>query len=157
MKRIHFIRHGKTERQAESGRDFDRKLIQRGINQSIAIGKQLLAPEDTEVYCSTAARTQQTLDGILENCELTNIRKLNELYLCNMRIYLEHIWQCESSGDLMFVGHNFGISDVVSYLTGVEIEMRTGEYIVLDFDVDSWEEISADLGTIYHRYRLPNP
>jgi len=157
MKRIHFIRHGKTEQHSDTGRDFDRKLVAKGINQSNAIGRELLAPSDATVYCSTAARTQETLENIMNHKELESVKKMNELYLCNMRLYLELIGECNSENELMFVGHNFGISDVVAYLTGDRLEMRTGEYIVLDFEVDSWKEISAELGTIAYRYRLPNP
>lgn len=153
MLRLHLVRHGKTERTSKSGTDFDRQLIEKGIKQSRAVGKHLQVGHDVQVFCSSAARTRQTLEEIRSQADLPEAKYLKELYLCSTQDYLDLIWKIDGDSELLFIGHNFGISDLVSYLTDERTEMRTGEYIVIEFDLDSWKETSAGLGHITFRYR----
>lgn len=154
MLKLHLVRHGKTERHAADSTDYNRKLIDRGIRQSIAVGSQLSFSRNVKVFCSSAMRTTETLEGIKTIKKLPEAKYLKELYLCSSNDYLNIIWKEKGDDELLFVGHNFGISDLASYLTDENIELRTGEYIVIGFDLDSWEEISKATGSIIYRYRL---
>ena len=41
MKSLTLFRHAKTERDSDSGRDFDRRLIERGQDDSRRVGKEI--------------------------------------------------------------------------------------------------------------------
>lgn len=99
-------------------------------------------------------RTRQTLDEIRRVRQLPDARYLDQLYLCDTDTYLDLIWKQKEANELLFVGHNFGISDLVVYLTDSDIELRTGEYVVIEFDAENWNEVSAGTGTLTFRHRL---
>lgn len=151
--RLHLIRHGKTEVQRSGQQDFDRELLPRGRVQSEAIATVIKVPEGLISYCSGAVRTRQTFETIASAINLPEAQYLDELYLCQKETYLRIIWNEQSGNELLFVGHNFGISDLLTYFTGERYIMRTGEYIVLDFDCDSWKECSRDMAKVIVQYR----
>ncbi|MFT5581373.1 MAG: phosphohistidine phosphatase [Psychromonas sp.] len=153
--KLHLIRHAKTEKSSASGKDFDRKLQPIGRNQAQDLSTFLLEkiPLDSKVICSTASRTEETLDAILHLNVFTNIEKDKSLYLCSRAYYLECIWSESGNNDLVFVGHNFGISDLATYFLEEEIPMRTGEYICIEFDIDTWSEAFRGNGGLVNRYR----
>ena len=62
MRRLMLLRHAKTETDAPSGRDQDRRLDDRGRNDAAEIGGWIAThpPFPDAVLVSTATRTQQT-------------------------------------------------------------------------------------------------
>jgi phosphohistidine phosphatase len=66
---------------------------------------------------------------------------------------LHEITTVKNNKDLMVIGHNDGISDLASYLTGEHIYFKTGMLWILEFNGNSWEELSAEtaLATSYYR------
>src|ERR1700733_28014 len=62
MRRLMLLRHAKTETDAPSGRDQDRRLDDRGRNDAAEIGGWIAAhpPFPGTVLVSSATRTQQT-------------------------------------------------------------------------------------------------
>ncbi len=154
MLQLHLIRHGKTERSSASGKDFDRCLIPLGKEQSYSVGQVLQNVGRPVVFCSSAMRTRQTLDEIRRVRQLPDALYLDQLYLCDTDTYLDLIWKQNETSELLFVGHNFGISDLVAYLTDSAIELRTGEYVVIEFDAEKWNEVSAGTGILTFRHRL---
>jgi phosphohistidine phosphatase len=62
MKRLILLRHAKAERSAPSGRDFDRPLSPRGLNDAARAGRMLAAAGliPDVVLVSAAVRTVQT-------------------------------------------------------------------------------------------------
>lgn len=53
----------------------------------------------------------------------------------------------------MLIGHNDGLSELASYLTGIDIYFKTGMLFILEFNGDSWEELSAQTATLRGSYR----
>lgn len=153
---LHLIRHGKTRQDSETGNDFDRQLLPKGMKQSLMLGQNLTFDPKTIVYCSSAKRTQETFGFFNQGQQLENVTLNKDLYLCSKDVMLDMIWNTTSNEDVLIVGHNFGISQLASYFTDEFIEMRTGEYIQITFDADHWNETSQGLGEITHRYR-PSP
>jgi len=152
--KLHLIRHAKASGHSISGNDFDRELSEKGIRQATALGEFLKNEIGScTVSCSNAARTRQTLDIIGKQNEFSDIKFYNELYLCSKETYLEHLWQYSGNNDLVIVGHNFGISEVASYLTNEIIEMRTSEYVCILFEDMTWRETSKGMGTKINQYR----
>jgi phosphohistidine phosphatase len=60
---LYLIRHAKTEKTATSGKDFDRKLAEKGHLQAEKLN-DFIAKFDfktVDIWCSNAVRTKQTL------------------------------------------------------------------------------------------------
>ena len=152
--KLHLLRHAKTNPQSSTGRDFDRELLPKGIKQSedLALFFQKEVSVDT-VWCSDAARTRKTLSIIQDINTFQELSYSEELYLCSREVYLNKLWNHDSSEDVLIVGHNFGISDLATYLTDIRIELRTSGYICIEFQADSWQETSRGMGEIIREYR----
>ncbi len=150
---LHIIRHGKTNQESPTDKDFDRELLEKGIKQSELLGDYVKAPADCVVYCSSARRTIQTFEIANKSWDLKHVNIVEDLYLCSRDHLLKLVFSQEHNHDLMIVGHNFGISDLASYFLEDNIELRTGEYLALEFDIDNWKEASRGLATIRDRYR----
>lgn len=148
------IRHAKTDPSSPTGNDFDRKLLPRGLRQCHDL-RDFLQNVDVQIetiLCSTAERTKQTFMEISSsvNCPACF---LNSLYLADRQLLLHEITMVKNNKDLLVIGHNDGISDLASYLTGEHIYLKTGMLWILEFHGNSWEELSAEtaLATGYYR------
>ena len=151
MLRLHILRHAKTEQFSPTGRDFDRFLMEKGLQQRDDLKlffKTVNAIEN--VWCSSAKRTRETLE-VLEG--LPDAQFLDELYLCSQKTILNLLWNSNVQGDILIVGHNYGISDLINYFCDSDIELRTGQYACISFECDSWAETSRGTGTIAQLYR----
>ena len=153
--KLHLIRHAKTLQATFNENDFNRRLMKKGISQAQALSVYLKGKSiSCEVWCSEATRTKETFAILNEKCNFKNITYLNELYLCSKRTFLELLWQDSSEEDLIIIGHNFGISDLANYFLQEDLEMRTGEYICIDFGNHSRNETSNGLGRLMDRWRF---
>lgn len=152
--KLHLLRHGKTHQLSDSGRDFDRKLNEKGEIQSQLMGEYFNTTHlDCETWCSGAKRTRETYSNVAKKAELAKVVMRDDLYLCSRDHILKELWTRAGKEDLLIIGHNFGISDLATYLTEMRIELRTGEYICIDFDGLEWPEISRGTGSIWDQYR----
>lgn len=153
MLRLHLLRHAKTEQFSPSGKDFDRPLMSKGVRQSGELKHFFNSLSSIDhVLCSSAVRTRQTLE-LIKWDGMPTVLYSDELYLCSDKALLKLLWSSDLSGDILIVGHNFGISDLVNYFSDGDLELRTGGYIRLAFDVDSWEETSRGMGVIEEEFR----
>ncbi|MDC3309282.1 histidine phosphatase family protein, partial [Crocinitomicaceae bacterium] len=130
---VNFLRHAKTELNSLSGRDFDRILIPDGHEQCQEVKSKLnrILSNETKIYCSTAVRTRQTAGLIFGNQKLVGY--FEELYLSNKETILEFICSQESHHEILIIGHNFGLSEIASYLSGAQVVMKTSGFIRLEF------------------------
>lgn len=153
--KIHLVRHAKTDPNSESGKDFDRKLLTKGIAQanvlSYYFSEHSIKPSFT--YCSDAVRTRQTLDILGYGNDLGKISHLKELYLSDRETYLKLIWELKHKKDILIVGHNDGISSLASYLLEDTCFLKTCHYVCLEFEADSWKEISRGTGRLTAEFR----
>lgn len=146
MKSLTLFRHAKTERDSESGRDFDRRLNKRGRGDSARMGKEIraLGLDFELVLCSPASRASETAE----------LAKLSPRY--DERIYdasagqlLEIARDADSSiGRLMMVGHNPGFEQLASMLIGNSIEMPTGSLVEIEFPIKNWKKIERASGKL---------
>jgi len=155
--KLHLIRHAKTLQAKLNENDFDRQLLGKGILQANALADHLKSNSiNCAVWCSEATRTKETLALLEKKCSFKNITYFNELYLCSKRTFLELLWQDPSKEDLIIIGHNFGISDLATYFLNEDIELRTGEYLCIDFGNYARNETSNGLGKQIDRWRFEN-
>jgi phosphohistidine phosphatase len=153
--KLHLLRHAKTEKFSSSGKDFDRKLMEKGIRQSTEMSKFLEAKsfENTILYCSAAQRTKETFNIGCSKINFQEIKFHNELYLVGLEDLLQFIWNLKSQKDIFIIGHNEALSEFASYLSGSNNHLKTCGYLQLEFDCESSEEISKDCGIIRESYR----
>lgn len=116
MDRLILLRHGDAERDSESGDDFDRRLSDRGREESVRMGETLaelgLVPD--MVLASAAARTRETWAALAQAFPLARVIFEDELYLAEPERVSRAIAQaCDSCKTLMVVGHNPGLQETV--------------------------------------------
>lgn len=165
MLTLNLIRHAKTQQTSPSGDDYDRELFDKGLSQANVLGNYLQTHHISlgKVICSSAARTQQTRSIICQHLtERCNFDLTKELYLCSHH-EIQHVIESLGKNEpiVTIVGHNEGISQLASYLSGESIHLRTSEMISLAIPFESWEYLSQGTGGIIFQYRpavfLPLP
>jgi phosphohistidine phosphatase len=153
--KLHLLRHAKTEKFSSSGKDFDRKLMEKGIRQSTEMFKFLETKsfENTNLYCSAAQRTKETFNLVCSTMKFNQVSFHKELYLAGLEELLQFIWNLKSQKDIFIIGHNEGLSELASYLSGSFIHLKTCGYIQLEFECESSEEMSKDCGILRESFR----
>jgi len=148
MLTLHILRHANTLSSSSTGQDFDRELSSKGLQQSEVLGSFFkmnnLQPE--VIFCSSAKRTRQTLKQIQNIFQFENrIKFKDELYLASMGEMFDLVSNLKSKKDALIIGHNNGISDLVTYLTDDFIDVPTCTFVSLSFDTSNWQEISKGM------------
>jgi phosphohistidine phosphatase len=153
---IHFLRHAKTNQVSSSGRDFDRELLPRGYEQlkSFCDFATLNQISIEHIYCSSAKRTRQTLSEITELFQHAAISFHDELYLASKSELLSFISTKKTTQTLLIIGHNEGLSDLISYLSNNDIHLKTCGYIQLSFPFEHSGYFSAGTGSIVETFRV---
>ena len=146
--KLHLLRHCKTETMTPTGKDFDRKLMPKGVAQS-----KLLADffneqtfEDCLYFSSSSARTRETVTRTFSKTIQKEVQYKDELYLASAADLVQFVSTLATTSDVFIIGHNEGLSDLVHYLTEEPIELQTGDYISIHFDVENSTMISAGTG-----------
>lgn len=177
MRRLMLLRHAKTEHDAPSGQDHDRRLDDRGRLDAAAIGDWIgrHPPLPDAVLVSTAVRAQQTWE-IAGQAMKDAIREqpasrrrewqtkwqaefLADIYGAEPAQLLHVIRMAEvtSPGHLLVVGHNPGMHELALMLTGsgdaaakkaLEDNLPTAGLAILDFAIDDWSEVAFRSGKL---------
>lgn len=153
MRRLILLRHAKTETDAPSGRDFDRRLDARGHSDAAEIGHWLASQDQVpaRVLVSPAMRARQTCNivapllprppDIVEDEQLYNAAPAE--IMASIR---EHGGDASS---LMVVAHNPGLHELGLALTGdgngsaqraLGDNLPTSGLVIIDFDGTAWSE-----------------
>jgi phosphohistidine phosphatase len=169
MRRLMLLRHAKTEHDAPSGRDQDRRLDDRGRRDAAAvggwIGRHLPLPDS--VLVSTAVRTQQTWeiareamrDAAKDLAPQPQVEFLAELYGADPAQLLRIIRMAEATDPrrLMLIGHNPGMHELALALAGggdaaakkaLENNLPTTGLAIFDFAIKDWNEVAFRRGTL---------
>jgi phosphohistidine phosphatase len=159
MRRLMLLRHAKTENDAPSGRDQDRRLDERGRLDAAEIGGWMAGhpPFPDLVLVSTAVRSQQTWDIVWDAMKHAaprpKVELLPELYGADPSLLLQviHSAAAEDPQRLLLVGHNPGLHELAFTLTGsgnaaarkaLADNLPTSGLVVFDFDIDDWRDVS---------------
>jgi phosphohistidine phosphatase len=148
VKSLTLFRHAKTERESETGRDFDRELNERGRRDAPRIGKEIrkLGLEYDLVLSSPAARAAQS-------AELAGLspRYDERIYDASAGDLLALVQEVDDSvGRLLLVGHNPGFERLASRLHGQNLEMPTGSLVEIALPVEEWNEAGGASGRLVH-------
>jgi phosphohistidine phosphatase len=164
MLRLILLRHAKTEPEAPTGRDQDRRLNDRGREDAATIGTWLtdndLVPDT--VLVSSATRAQQTwaiVGDQITSDAAPDVSNLPELYCAGPATMLQLIRGIpDAAKRLLLVGHNPGLHELALALTGhhphrsqsLPGSMPTAGLVVIDFSTDDWSQVGFGEGQLEH-------
>ena len=153
--KLHLLRHAKTDQNSLTGKDFDRKLLKKGKDQSEEMGKYFKKQNfnPSKIICSTATRTKETITIIQTEQKFNSkIEYVDELYLAEKEKIFSIISNISEGEDVFIIGHNNGLSNLASYLVDDFIDLSTCDFVTIQFNTDTWQEISKGLGVVIDRY-----
>jgi phosphohistidine phosphatase len=165
MRRLMLLRHAKTETDAPSGRDQDRRLDERGHRDATEIGgwiaRHPLFPD--LVLVSPAVRAVQTWEiaweAMKERASQPKVELVEDLYGADPAQLLQAIRMASVSDPkrLMLVGHNPGMHELALTLAGsgdaagrkaLGDNLPTSGLAVFDFAVDDWNDVAFRRGKL---------
>lgn len=161
MKTLYIVRHGKAIlRAADQVGDFDRQLIEKGINRTIKLAEYLKRLDEKVdlIISSPALRAIGTakivasgldypIDAILED---ESIYTENEAYLFDL------LFQTSDKVEkLMIVGHNPTLTNFLNYFLEKPIDwFKTSSIACLVFDTNDWTEITKVKAELVYLYPI---
>ena len=165
MRRLMLLRHAKTEHDAPSGRDQDRRLDNRGRHDAAEIGGWIgrHPPFPDSVLVSPAVRASQTWEIAWEAMKglvpQPQVEFLPELYGADPAQLLEavHAAAADDPKVLMLVGHNPGMHELALMAAGsgdaagrkaLGDNLPTSGLAILDFEVDDWNDVAFRRGRL---------
>ena len=165
MRRLMLLRHAKTETDAPSGRDQDRRLDERGRRDAAEIGAWIARhpPFPDLVQVSPAVRAKQTWElaweAMKERVAAPQVEFLPDLYGAEPRQMLEIIRTASVTDPkrLMLVGHNPGMHELALMLRGsgdaagskaLADNLPTSGLAILDFATHDWNDVAFRRGKL---------
>ena len=165
MRRLMLLRHAKTETNAPSGQDQDRRLDDRGRRDAADIGDWIgrHPPWPSRVLVSPAVRAHQTWQIVRETmarlAPQPEVEFLPELYGADPRQLLQTVRMASVSDPrgLLMVGHNPGMHELALTLTGsgdaaarkaLDHNLPTAGLAIFDFAIDDWNDVAFRRGKL---------
>jgi phosphohistidine phosphatase len=165
MRRLMLFRHAKTQSDAPSGRDQDRRLDERGCRDAAEIGGWIgrNPPFPDLVQVSPAVRAQQTWEiaweAMKDRVPEPVVESVDDIYGADPAQLLQAIRMAAASDPkrLMLVGHNPGMHELALALAGsgdaagrkaLADNLPTSGLAVLDFAVDDWSDVAFRRGRL---------
>ena len=158
MRRLMLLRHAKTESEAPSGRDQDRRLDERGRRDAADIGSWIRGhpPCPDVVLVSPAVRAQQTwnlaAEAMQDHARQPQAETVADLYGADPAQILQIVRMASVTDprQLMLVGHNPGMHEFALALAGsgdangrqaLAGNLPTTGLVVFDFAIDDWNDV----------------
>jgi phosphohistidine phosphatase len=155
MKKLHIIRHAKTEPIQPNQCDYDRVLTERGQLQCSDLASFLTSSwqEVDLILVSAAKRTQMTYEAISPAINGRKTVISPELYLTSATEIIDIIKDLAVDiQSVALVGHNDGLSDLVSYFLDDYQHVPTSGYLHFEFEVEDWSHIIRGSGTLIRHF-----
>lgn len=154
--RLIFLRHGEAESSVSN--DIERHLTKKGILQAELAGKYLKEIQPSiPVICSHAKRTKETLANLNASWTPESIVYTTELYGAKYFNIIDLLINKVVGSEAMIIGHNPGISEIVSYFTDQNIHLGPCDLYCVDFEIDEIHLISKGTGSISFHYHPSVP
>ena len=156
IKTLLILRHAKAEPDAGGG-DESRPLAKRGRRAAERVGELLSDRLPTLVLSSPATRTRETVERFGKGAGLLpRVEYVPDLYLASPATLLRVV--AERGGEaqrLMLVGHNPGLEDLITRLSGEDVTLPTAGLAECEIEVDRWSDVT--LGSLAVLVRLSYP
>lgn len=159
QRQLFLLRHAKSAWNTGATNDFDRPLNKRGKSDAPRTGRWLFDHEylPDHIICSPAKRACNTLEKIQRvlGFEEQQINWEPRVYGANLETLLAVLAQCDDSVEnLLLVGHNPGLEDLLIYLCGSAIRsseaaklMPTAAVAIITLKC-SWPRLQRGSGTL---------
>jgi phosphohistidine phosphatase len=145
MKTLLLLRHAKSSWDQPSLPDFDRPLAERGKRDAPRMGKALRerGPHPELIISSPATRTRATIKAIAASARFeAEIQFEESVYGASSAELIKLIRKLpQEKASAMIVGHNPGLEDLVSRLTGRPERMPTAALACIEFEIERWEDV----------------
>jgi phosphohistidine phosphatase len=166
MRRLMLLRHAKTENDAPSGRDQDRRLDERGRRDAAELGGFIAThpPFPDSVMVSTAVRAHQTWEAawaaMQETVPAPKVDLLPELYGAEPGQILQVIHSAVATDPsrLLLIGHNPGLHELALALSdgsgdvaghrALADNLPTSGLVIFDFATDDWADVAFRRGRL---------
>jgi len=132
--RLYFLRHAEAEQFAAS--DFERRLTARGIRRTKTAAQVLLklGIKPAHIYSSPRVRALQTAEIVAGALDLPVEVDDGLDFDFDLEVVEELIDDLAPDAEVMFVGHEPGMSEIVGGLTGADVAMKKGGLARVDID-----------------------
>lgn len=138
-------------------RDVERALTKRGRRSATRVGELIADRLPDRVLASSAVRTRETVEYFSKAAGYMGpVEFLDTLYLAAPSAYLTAV--AERGGDaarLLLVGHNPGLEELVSLLTGERVSLPTAALAECCLDVATWSDVTFDTRAELVRLSFP--
>ncbi len=158
MKRVIIVRHAKTIQHGYD-QDFDRTLTERGEENADQISSEMVKVgiNPDLIISSPAVRTTQTTKIYAKNLAYSTaaVRYEKKLYSGMQSGSFSRMLQelDNKYTTVMVVGHNPAVYYFLDYLLpGFSLDVPTCSTVVVDFEIDNWEELKERSGRMTHRW-----
>jgi phosphohistidine phosphatase len=136
------LRHAKSSWSDPGANDFERTLNHRGRMAAPQVGRKLRQEKiDVDiVLASSAVRVRETLELLLPAWQYDGpVSWEKQLYLASPETLGQQIAALHSNWNrAMIVGHNPGLSQLASLLTGTPVDMPTAALVHLECTAVDW-------------------
>jgi phosphohistidine phosphatase len=144
MRTLLLLRHAKSSWDDPSLRDFDRPLNKRGLKAAPLIGRFMLKRDVRPglVISSPAKRAKKTARLVAESAQLPSKPRFDErIYEASAVQLLEVVSEIEDQAEeVMLVGHNPGLEELLLALTGEVRRMPTAALARIKLDIEKWRD-----------------
>lgn len=148
MKKLYIVRHTQKTEEQTGQDDYDRELSDKGLADAKAIAKKLTEknPKIDLIVASPAKRTRQTAEILAQELNFRKNIMYNEvLYMAFVNELIETItYTYDTVNTMVLIGHNPSLTAVALTLTGFKEKFETGGIMEIEFDCDSWIDISKE-------------
>lgn len=151
MKNLFILRHAEAR---QGNVDFERALTPHGMQQAIQVGRWLYAQNVSLDYVvhSAAVRTTQTTQQVIAQMDPTSMvtESINDIYNASVNDLLHVIEQFPSTAmNILLVGHNPGVSELVAYLCRGERPFLTPCALChIQLTIDDWLLVGPHTGLL---------
>jgi phosphohistidine phosphatase len=148
MKNLFLLRHARAVPSSAGMRDFDRSLSDQGREQAERVGKYLQQKNIgfDLVFSSTALRARETTELVLTAAgSMSEVRYEQRIYEASTQQLLELVSEIENEKkEVLLVGHNPGIEELLKRLTGRFETMGTSTLAKIVIGGSEWIEAATE-------------
>lgn len=152
MRTLYLLRHAKSSWKDDSLADFDRPLKRRGkhTTRTLAAFFRKRKLETDLIISSPAVRARQTIERILKLTKSRVEPSFDErIYEATADTLLKVLTEIEKGArSVVLVGHNPGLEELLSLLTGQVESLPTGALVKITFADSNWNRIGSRKGKL---------
>ncbi len=152
MKKLYLMRHAKSDWNGYYVSDFERTLNKRGSKDAPMMGEvlqKLISPD--LIVSSPATRAKLTAEAVALKLEYPpeEILFVEDIYEASASEILRVVNGLpDNKNEVLLVGHNPGLTDLINYLNSVRLDnLPTAGVVGFSFDVDAWKSVEIGTGT----------